>query len=301
MTKRRSIVTGALVADAASLGLHWLYDQARIQKLVGQTPEFCATNAADFEGVPSYFAHPLKQPGDLSQYGEQCLVLLRALASQSGAYDQEAYNNAFVSHFGYGGTYCGYIDGATRGTLDNLANGKSDQVLGAQDTQLPAIAKLPPLIAAGQEAHAEEAIRTTNQSDLAVSYGRVACAMLIAARDNGTVGDVVEAAFEAADNNTRPTLELARASTDRDTCKFTEEVGMSCELEYGLPSVLHNLLTTKTYQEAIRTNILAGGDNCGRAILLGGVLGATHGIPESWVSKVHSMNEVEDLFEKLGL
>jgi len=74
-------VLGALVADAAALGLHWLYDQDRVAELAGDAPEFCDTTAADFDGYPAYFAHAAKQPGDFSQYGEQVMVMLQSLAA----------------------------------------------------------------------------------------------------------------------------------------------------------------------------------------------------------------------------
>ena len=119
--RARAMVWGALVADAASMGLHWLYDQARIAQVAGDRPEFHGPDAADYDGVPGYFAHGGRVRGMPSQYGEQMLVMLRALADGGGQYDKSGYEAAFRAHFGYGGAYVGYIDRATRDTLDNLA------------------------------------------------------------------------------------------------------------------------------------------------------------------------------------
>ncbi|WP_170419640.1 ADP-ribosylglycohydrolase family protein [Ruegeria atlantica] len=301
MTTNRNLVTGALIADAASLGLHWLYDQPRIAELGGENPEFCATTAQDFDGVPAYFAHPLKQPGDLTQYGEQLMVLLSALAQSGGTYDQKVYNAAFVAHFGYGGTFVGYIDHATRETLENLAGNALDTPCGANDLQLPAIAKLPALVAAGLEDRASDAIRTTNVSHAADKYGAVATAMLVTARDGGSASDIVDAAMAAADDDTLSRLELARASTDRSNQELTTELGLACELESGVPSVLHNLLTSMSYKDAIRTNILSGGDSCGRALLLGAVCGALYGVPQEWLDRLNNKSRVQSLMDQLGL
>lgn len=79
------MILGALVADAASMGLHWVYDQAHIRKLAPEAPEFRTPQAADYEGVKGYFAHPTRTAGDLSQYGEQAVVMHRAL--DGGTYD----------------------------------------------------------------------------------------------------------------------------------------------------------------------------------------------------------------------
>lgn len=299
MSKPHNMVLGALTGDAASLGLHWIYDQPRIAELGGQTPEFRATTAQDFDGVPSYFAHPLKRPGDLTQYGEQVMVLLRALAASGGAYDQTAFNAAFTAHFGYGGTYVGYIDHATRGTLDNLAGGDASHPNGARDTQLPAVSRLPALIAAGQETHADAAIRSTNDTETALSWGRVATAMLLAARDDGSTDAVTTAALAAADATIRPALDAACAAKDQPSVAFIAETGMACELSYGIPGALHILQNSTGYQDALRTNILAGGDSCGRAILLGGILGAIHGVPEAWLEQLTCRAEAQSLLDQI--
>lgn len=302
MTKAKDMVLGALVADAASLGLHWLYDQPRIAELAGATPEFRATTAEDFAGVPSYFAHPTKSVGDISQYGEQCLVLLRALA-ETGSYDQATYEAAFAAHFGPGGAYVGYIDHATRETLANLALGSDDRpdFPGAQDTQLPAVAKLPALIAAGQDQHVIAAIRTTNNCQVAEDYGLVASAMLIAARDGASMETIVQAGLKAAPAEIRPALQSACDARDTSTEALTAEIGMACELSYGLPSIMHNLLSAPDYISAVRRNILAGGDSCGRAMLLGAIAGVVHGVPAHWSERLHCADTVHALLYKLQL
>ena len=41
-------LAGGWVADAASLGLHWLYDSQRIQEVGGPSPEFLPPKADYF-------------------------------------------------------------------------------------------------------------------------------------------------------------------------------------------------------------------------------------------------------------
>ncbi|WP_343211987.1 ADP-ribosylglycohydrolase family protein (plasmid) [Aliisedimentitalea scapharcae] len=303
MSKNRDMILGALVGDAASLGLHWIYDQPRIRAVGGAKPEFCITTRQDYDGIPSYFAHPSKAPGDLTQYGEQLMVMLHALATSEGRYNQTHYEQAFLTHFGDGGSYQGYIDHATRETLENLMARKTGDSAcpGADDTQLPAVAKLPALIAAGQERNAVAAIRTTNNTDIAEVYGQVATAMLVAARDGHNARQAVNAGLAVADNSIRAPLEAACAATDQSTEDFTADIGMACELSFGLPSVVHTLLTAPTYTDAIRRNIRAGGDSCGRAILLGGVLGAVHGPPQDWVDRLVSLKDIQQRMETLEI
>lgn len=115
---RTRLVWGAFIADAAALGLHWIYAQPRIRRAGGDAPEFTEPDSANYEGVPSYFAHAGKHAGDLSMYGETALVMLRSV-EENGSADAQHYARAFHEHFGFGGQYVGYIDSPTRETLTN--------------------------------------------------------------------------------------------------------------------------------------------------------------------------------------
>jgi hypothetical protein len=81
--RARNMVLGALVADAAAMGTHWIYDRDHIRKIASETPEFVTPDAAHYDGVPAFFAHSNRQTGDQSQYGEQLIVMLKALATNS--------------------------------------------------------------------------------------------------------------------------------------------------------------------------------------------------------------------------
>ena len=115
-------VLGALTADAASLGLHWLYDTRRLNEIIVSSgyPEFLQPKHENYEGYFGYFAHASRQSGDCSHYGESALVMLRALAGGAD-FSARRYETLFRLHFGPGGEFCGYIDNATRLTLENLA------------------------------------------------------------------------------------------------------------------------------------------------------------------------------------
>ncbi len=365
--RAKNLVIGALTADAAAMGLHWIYDQAHIAKIAPDAPEFYAPDAANYAGVPAFFAHPTRHVGDPSQYGEQLLVMMRALLANGGAYDADLYAAAFRAHFGYGGAYVGYIDHATRDTLDNhrraedaalaraqalpfdgpagvtramvtkamalrskfdgdalraefeqavrlthdddavVAHGFSvlEEILasppasGAHDAQLPAIAKLPALVA--RLAQAEDAIfadavasavRTTSDHPEAAAFGMVSARMMQAAVLTGDLEAVIAAARTHGTAQTNALLDDALSRKGQDNRAVTAHFGMACDLTYGVPSALHNLATAADYASAVRANIMAGGDTCGRAILLGGVMGALHGVPSEWSGQLTHGAEV---------
>ncbi|WP_299028277.1 ADP-ribosylglycohydrolase family protein [uncultured Sulfitobacter sp.] len=379
----KNMITGALVADAAAMGLHWIYDQDHIRKIAPEEPEFRTPMAADYDGVMAFFAHPKRVAGAQSQYGEQTMVMLRALAANGGTYDEAIYAEHFRSHFGYGGAYVGYIDHATRDTLDNfrryedaahaaatalpfdcdakqlkglvakalpllvrytgtelnkrfmqsLRDANSDAATlafaprlidalgtvprpaGAHDLQLPAIAKLPALVAmlCAQEAAqgavfdtaTASAVRVTSDHAVAASYGAISARMMAAAVTQGSAKAAVQAGLADATGDARTLLTKALDMHDMDNAAVTKHFGMACDLPYGVPSAVHNIATATSFSDAIRRNIYGGGDTCGRAILVGAVMGAAHGIggdhgiPHQWIDQLAVMPEATQIMDSL--
>ena len=70
--RKAAAVFGALVADAAALGLHWNYDPARVKEVADANGggAFVPLDAAHYEGISSSFKHALRCDGMQSQYGE---------------------------------------------------------------------------------------------------------------------------------------------------------------------------------------------------------------------------------------
>ena len=378
----KNLIWGSLVADAAAMGLHWIYDQEHIQKIAPSEPEFREPEEANYKGVPGFFAHENRSAGEQSQYGEQVLVMLRSLVSTDGQFDVNHYSQGFRNHFGYGGSYVGYIDRATRETLNNFIRAEDEahalaqsipysgepsvtnfltgkamaisnlyghdivrkkfeeavrikynddsivkyalQILekiqsmetlrGAHDEQFPATAKLPPLIAItmakeGSSASAltdsaEMAIKVTNTHENALTYGRTCVGLMEAAMQGKQREAIVDAGIQTGTTDISTAIESALARGSDTTVEVTKHFGMACDLKFGVPSIVHNIATADSFEDAIRQNIYAGGDTCGRSIILGAVLGALYGIggkqgiPEQWVNALTAKSEVENLLTK---
>lgn len=268
---------GALAADAASLGLHWLYDPARIHA-VAQThgrAAFAPLDAANFQGVPGYFAHGARQNGMLTQYGEVLALAIRSLNDTGSRFDEPAYQAAYAAHFGPGGAYIGYIDKPTRGTLANLAAGQTDPS-GIDDDQLPAIATLPAIVLADPDA-VTRAIRVTNVNPTATEYGLALKSLLTRVLDNTPIPDALRTTADAATGSLAQALHNALTNTQSPT-DYAEITGRACHLPMGLPLAFHILAHTNSFATATEANIRAGGDSAGRAIIIGAVMGAAHGI-----------------------
>ncbi|WP_067520425.1 ADP-ribosylglycohydrolase family protein [Endozoicomonas ascidiicola] len=288
-------IKGALVADAASLGFHWLYDQETIKQYGGDKPEFHAPNRVEY-GDKGYFAHDGKESGEFSHYGAQLLVMKEAI-DLAGHYEEKIYIESFRRWFDFGGQWVGYIDHPTRGTLlniyDRLASEASLNACGADDTQNPAVSKLPPLLAQHYgnqtlDQLVESAVRVTNNNDMAVQFALASARMIKAAIGTKTPADCVQAARGIPDVDA--CIEKAESMIKQSSQEVAQEVGMHCNLDASFTVITHLLLNAQNYEQAIRENILCGGDNCGRSITLGAVLAACFhdsdkGVPDNWMSR----------------
>lgn len=364
-TRLAAGLAGGWVADAASLGLHWLYDSNRILEVGGQAPEFLPPRAEYFGKGFGFFAHGGKQAGDVSHYGAATKVLTDSLLACEGELNVRNYQRSFLTYFGPGGDWQGYIDNPTRITLQNLVATEQkaievgqasmqtpltdqqkrilvqkvmpytrrlsgnqlakpvreaisltyqeteiqdagvllaetiDQHLlpesGADDMQLPAVSKLPPLVAcyAGQDdimAHVEAAVRVTNHNDDAVAWARCAARLLEKLFLDGSLPDAIDEALQLAPD--RKNLDSAISETSLDAVKAGDTFGRTCYLQEAMPVIFHIISQAGSFTEAIRANIHCGGDSCGRAWIIGPVMAAIHGVgtsqgvPLSWLARV---------------
>ncbi|GAA3532214.1 ADP-ribosylglycohydrolase family protein [Zobellella aerophila] len=303
---------GVLVADAASLGLHWLYDRERIAEVVQREGGcvFLTPNAADYRGVAGYFGYPDKGSGDLSGYGETALLAAEVVATESG-WNSAAYRQAFVRYFSAGGRYQGYIDQPTRALLTALQGPAEDwpPESGCDDEQTPALATIPALCACYSDL-SELKLRVKAATAVTHRLPEVQQAGQALAHGLNLLlrGAPLEQALQAV-NDSLPGEWQARA---RSACEgrpglneLAEQWGTGCGLHESLPLSLALIKRADSYSRAITDNILLGGDSCGRALLVG-ALAAAHwgmgekGIPVGWLLRLNEHLRIARLLSRLA-
>ncbi len=165
------------------------------------------------------------------------------------------------------------------------------------DDQFPAIVKLPPIVALYHDKEnfsdiVDVATRLTNNNERSVNYAKVHAAMLATAIRTGSKDAVLEAAKESANPEIREIIDAALARVAEPNAEVTAYFGKSCHLPFGLPQNIHLIANCATYVDAVRMNILAAGDNAGRAITIGAIyaalygIGGDQGVPQAWIDKV---------------
>ena len=249
------MVLGQFLGDAASLGVHWIYNTQEIERL---HPE----GLQGFEEPAEGHYHAGKLAGDPTHYGDAAWVLLEALAGET-TFNVATFGTAFVEKMDPGKGYSGYFDSASRGTLENFRNHHevSNQPYGfqegADDDQLATISVLAVLIAfyvARNGGLPED--RTTlmeqvkilthvRQNNMrAVAYCQAHTRLLLellAGRDIHSAFHHVEEQLDTDDKLDREVRRKCREAFQlkhKDTVDATDFLGQSCPLICSFPSAV---------------------------------------------------------------
>lgn len=307
-------IIGALVSDAAALGLHWLYDPERIAQIESSKEiVFIQPDATNYAGTKGFFAHPNKLAGDSSGYGEICLLMLQHMAKH-GKFKRTEYQEEFCAHFGPGGRYIGYIDSPTRLTLRKLLPLESKEYpakSGADDDQFAALATIPVLVATHKGTQGdllklvEEVVSITNNNDVAISAAQCTASLLLSVLNGEMMGKALASVLPAAGVKLNPLLEASLNYKSLDSITVANTFGSACHVIEGLPTVFHIAQHTNDYKTAIKSNIRAGGDSCGRGIILGAIVAAyqanqenmASSMPLSWITRYRNISTAADAYE----
>ena len=282
--RAREAVLGAVVADAAACGLHWIYDVEEVARRGGDAPEFAHPKANRYHGR--------RKPGELTHYGDHVLVVLESMAERGG-FDPDDYRERYVARFGAKG-YDGYLDHATKDLL-KLGTGSDDDHAGC-------LAKLPALVARyGDDpelaARIEVAVRVTHDNGEAVAYSLAAAKAIRIAILGGSPAQAVAAVAEGGGGPASRVQAVLGAGADHTA--FAAEIGQSCPVPNAVPAALHAALHATDLKSCVRQENVAGGDTSGRLLLSAAIRGATDGVPEDWLARLSARKRAEELVDRV--
>ena len=295
----KAMVLASFAADALSLGVHWIYNTNVIDKKWGRVENYIKPERPTF--------HPSKDLGEFTHYGDQTLVLLKSVAASSG-FDKNNFAEQWQHFFK---SYEGYIDGATKATIENIKAGKEPTAAGSDSDDFAGAARIAPLVYSYRNdltklvdsARAQAIVTHNNQEviDTAEFFGSVTFKVLNGKKPLKAIQQTLEERF-----NREPFskwVEDGIKSVEKDTRQAMLDLGQMCEIQAAFPAVIH--LITK-YEDDLKAglveNAMAGGDSAGRGLTVGMVLGAHLGIdaiPPKWLSDLKAYPEIVDLMHQI--
>jgi len=294
----KNSVLSSLVADALSLGAHWIYSQREIAEKFGKI-----TGYSD----PATSYHPGKHAGDLTHYGDQTMVLLRSLASH-GRFDLGSFANEWRAFWESPETRS-YRDGATNATLANLRSGLPPAQAASPSNDIAGAARIAPLflvkgksnddLIAAARAQTSFTHGDPTVEEAAEFFARVTLAM----QEGVAISDALRVAVSNPLQEEWFHASLASSASTATDAAAVKAHGLTCHVPDAFPAVCHLLLRhPEDLVSALISNVEAGGDSAARGMIIGMIHGARPDAtphPEHWLTGLRAYGEIQRLIETI--
>jgi ADP-ribosylglycohydrolase len=297
--KPKAMLLASFAADSLALGAHWIYNTRVIDKKFGRVDHFIKPER------PTY--HPTKNRGEFTHYGDQTLILLESVAECEG-FNLSDFSKRWQRLFD---NYDGYVDGATKGTLENLASGKSPTESGSGSDDLAGASRIASLIYVYRNDLPELIASAKSQTAFTHNHSHVIiCAAFFATvayqilAGTAPIAAIERAKKDAFDSEPiKDWIQVGLESAAADSRQAILDFGQMCEIPAAFPAVVHLIAKYENdLKTALVENVMAGGDSAGRGLLVGLVLGAHLGmaaIPLEWLNDMQAYPQIVDMLDKI--
>jgi ADP-ribosylglycohydrolase len=291
--KLKGLIWGSLLADAYSLGGHWIYDQDEILH---------SSLNLDTLNAPLSNYHPSKKAGDFTHYGDQSIWLLEYM-KQSKVYDPFVYGKRWQKNMN---NYNGYKDKASTDSLLNIKSGRSFLASGSGSHDLSIVGRHAPIMftLTGMD-EMLESIKfhtcLTHMSKEALDASKYIAEVTLAMIYNLDVSKTLEERAKFYGESVEAEVAKAFSLKDKSSSVAIKELGASSTVTGGLAATIHLLINYHhDFDALLKENVLAGGDSAARGMVAGMVVGARYGFEAIKPSWIEGLNEYEALTELIG-
>jgi len=293
------LILPSLCADALCLGPHWIYNPGKIARLYPDG----LTGYDD----PKTEYHAGKKAGDFTHYGDQTLALMRSIVLR-GRFEAAGWRDDWLRF--WESDPPAYRDGATKDTLGFLARGEK---VASDSNDIAGAARIAPILAAlaarplderVAAAPAQTALTHGDKAtiDAAEFFTRAVDAILNGKSIPDALSTAATASYQTLDASTD--LASAKSLLESEPDAAGEKFGLTCHTPEAFPLSLYFILKFADQpREAIIHNAMAGGDNSARGMLIGLIMGASHGLSwllPAWLDELRAAREIEALLVLLG-
>ena len=276
--KIKELILVSLVADAYSLGAHWVYDEKQLAELDIDWNEL---------NVPKAMWHKGKGTGDFTHYGDHTLWLYEFVQGK-GSFDADEYLEYWKNKLE---SYDGYVDGSTRESLENITNGVKPSGSGSSDLSI--VGRIAPLLLVSKTKeeflqNVEDFTKCTHNSNAAVSGAKFFASLLLEVLNGNDIESSILKLKEDYDTQIQTHITNGSQSKSSDSFQTIRDFGPACGIEEGFPGVIHLLCKYDNLKELLISNAKAGGDSSARAMIASLIFTASNSsalsqIPQSWL------------------
>ena len=275
--KIKQLILTSLISDSYSLGAHWVYDEKQL------------TNSdINWEELnnPLSVWHKGKLAGDFTHYGDQTYWLYKFLEDKE-SFDENEYLKYWQVKIA---SYGGYIDGATRQTLENIKNNVVPS--GSDSSDLSIIGRITPLLLVSKTKeefleNVEKFVKLTHNSNKAISASRFFANLLLETLEGNDLNESLEKLKTQSDTHIQALISRGVASKNEDTFQTIREFGPACDIEEGFSGIVHLLSKYTNLKDMLINNAKAGGDSSARAMIAAAILMSNQSIsqiPQNWLA-----------------
>jgi ADP-ribosylglycohydrolase len=270
-------IMASLVADAYVLGAHWVYDEEQLKKL--------PINWETLNDAQSIW-HKEKLKGDFTHYGDQTLHLLEYMSKNKVFYKNDYYS--FWKEKMY--NYSGYIDGATRNSLENI---------GSESNDLSICGRIAPLLIDADSKdvflkRVKELTEITHNTKLAILSTAFFAELLWDSKQNQDIKKNIQALKNKYPELSR-WIDAGVKSKDADTFTSIRDFGPACGIEDGFAGVIHLLSLEDDFKTLMQKNAKAGGDSSARGMTVAMILATQDDFeaPQKWINDINTTEKIK--------
>jgi hypothetical protein len=269
-------VTHALLGNAATLGIHWIYNPEFLANLAKkQSLFFFKQDPKIFEAAqPSYYAYPHTKVGDVTSQGMFLVWLTQALKANPDL-TQLQYRDLILHQIKPGGDYQGYVETYGHKLVMNHLNEKMGLKLPMVPLDDDHLIGFIPYLAVKQLG-----LSTNKAWELAQLFTSKeeypACFQMFDAiidrLPNQSMKQAIEASIPFAPK--RYAVQMKKAIELTDTKAFVKDyAGTACAINQSVPIIIHLLYHSQSLADAWLRNALISGAIAERAMLLTMLMG----------------------------
>ncbi len=261
----------ALTANAASLGVHWIYDHVWLKnKAQTESLWFRTQSSHDYqEANPAYHAYPHMKLGDVTVQGQMMMWLYPAM-KDNPRFNVRDYSNLLYQHFKPGGTYQGYVESyAKKHVVEMLSSELNLSVNTVEKNDDHLVGFVPYFVTKELALSIDLAFELTKLYTNDTSYYAFFKMFdYLFERSHDNLKITIEQAIHIAPLKFQHVLKQATQIQDTETF-VVNYAGRACSIQYSIPVIIHLLYHHQTFESAMNANMLIGGAIADRAMFLG--------------------------------